>query len=76
MARTGTSSIIALTRKICRIRAVYGAPDLATRATPEFAAAVAALALACAAFEALDDQPGEVDNVAPLRAGEDGPPIP
>lgn len=76
MARTGSSSIIELSRKICRIRAVYGASDLATRATPEVAAAVAALALACAAFEALDDQPGEIDNVAPLRAGEDGPPIP
>jgi hypothetical protein len=68
---TGTPTIIRLSRKICRLVAVYGAGDLATKATPEFAAAVAALQLACAAFEALDNFPGQIDAVAPLRPGED-----
>lgn len=71
MARTGTPTIIALARKICKLRAVYGASDLATKGTPEIAAAVTALAIACAAFELIDDQVGEIDAVAPLRAGED-----
>lgn len=74
MARTGTPTILALSRRICKLRAVYGAADLAATTTPEFAAAVAALALACAAFELLDDQPGEIDSVAPIREGEDVPP--
>lgn len=73
--RTGSKSIIRFARKICRLRAVYGAGDLATVATPEFAEAVAVLEIACAAFEALDNAPGEIDNVAPLRPGEDGPPL-
>lgn len=75
MPRTGTSTILELSRKICRMVAIYGASDLATVGTPAIAAAVTALVSACAAFEALDDQPGEIDNVAPLRAGEDGPPF-
>lgn len=75
MARTGTPTIIHLARQICRLRAIYGAADLSTVATPEFAAAVAALALACAAFELIDDQPGEIDNTVPIRAGEDGAPL-
>lgn len=75
MARDGTSTIIALARKICKLRVIWGAATLPTRATPEFAAAVDALVAACQAFEALDNAPGEIDNVAPLRPGEDGPPI-
>lgn len=75
MARTGTPTIIALARRICKLRAIYGAADLATIGTPELAAAIAALALACAAFELVDDQPGEIDNTTPLRPGEDGPPL-
>lgn len=68
---TGTPTIIKLARKICALRAIYGAGDLATKATPEFAAAVALLAVACAAFEALDDFPGQIDATSPIRSGED-----
>lgn len=68
---TGSSTIIALARKICRLVAIYGAGDLATRATPEFKTAVLALVAACSAFEALDDFPGQVDATAPIREGED-----
>ena len=76
MARTGTPSIIRLVRKICKVRAIYGASDLEARTTPAYAAAVAALAVACAAFEALDDYPGERDNTGPLFSGDnDGPPL-
>ena len=75
MARTGTSTIIQASRKICRMVAIYGASDLATVTTPAMAAAVTALVVACQAFEALDDHPAEIDNIAPLRPGEDGPPF-
>lgn len=75
MARDGSATIIRLARKICRLEAVWGAASLATRTTPEFAAAVSALSSACRAFELLDDYPGERDNTAPLRPGEDGPPL-
>jgi len=68
---TGTPSIIRLTRKICKLVAVYGAGNLATAATPEFAAAVVTLVAACHAFEALDDFPGQIDATAPIRPGED-----
>lgn len=64
-SRTGTPSIIRLARKICRLQATWGATDLSSKTSPEFAAAVAALALACAAFEAADNFPAEIDNVAP-----------
>lgn len=69
--RTGSSTIIRIVRKICSIVGRFGAGDLATRATPEFATAVFALVAACQAFEALDDFPGQVDATAPIRAGED-----
>jgi len=68
---TGTPTIIKLARKICRLSSIYGARDLETKATPEFAAAVAALMLACAAFEALDDFPGQIDATGTIREGED-----
>lgn len=73
MTRTGTPTIIALSRTICRIYGRLGAGDLATVATPAFAAAVAALAVACNAFAALDDYPGQIDASGPRRAGEDDP---
>lgn len=70
-SKTGSPTIIKLARHICRVRSRYGASDLATKATPEFEAAVTALAVACAVFEALDDYPGQIDSSAPLRPGED-----
>ena len=54
-SRTGTSSIYYLAKKICSLVGTYGASDLGTRVSADFAAAVAALVLACHAFEALDD---------------------
>lgn len=65
-SRTGTPTIISLSRTICRIHARYGAADLLSATTPEFAAAVLALTAACAAFVALDDYPAEVDTTPPL----------
>lgn len=65
-SRTGTASIVALTRKICKLIGTYGAGDLAARTTTEFAAAVFALQAACAAFEALDNFPMQVDTSAPF----------
>lgn len=75
MARTvnGFSTIYYLTRKICKIVGVYGTSGMSARFTPEFAAAVLALVAACHAFEALDDQPFEVDNTAGGEGPEDGP---
>jgi len=67
-SRTGTSSIYYLAKKICQLVGTYGASDLGSRVSSDFAAAVAALVLACHAFEALDDHPFEVD-----RTGADGP---
>jgi hypothetical protein len=66
--RTGTSTIYYLTKKICKMVAIYGATDLSSRTSPEFATAVAALVAACHAFEALDNFPFQVDRIAP-----DGP---
>jgi len=75
-SRTGTPSIIRLARKICHLKALWGAVDLASRTTPEFAAAVSALVAACEAFEALDDSPGQIDNTAPFFEGDpDGAPL-
>lgn len=65
-SRTGTPTIIKLARKICRVRATWGASNLEASTTPEFAAAIAALAVACAAFEALDNAPAEIDRVTPF----------
>jgi hypothetical protein len=64
-SRTGTSSIYYLAKKICRMVALYGASDLSTRVSPEFATAVTALVAACHAFEALDNLPFQVDRIAP-----------
>lgn len=70
-SKTGTPSIIQLSRKICKLVAIYGAGDLATVATPEFQAAVFALMAACQAFDALDDFPGQIDSSGGIRPGED-----
>jgi hypothetical protein len=64
-SRTGTSSIYYLAKKICKLVGTYGAADLSSRTSPEFAAAVTALVAACHAFEALDNFPFQTDRVAP-----------
>lgn len=64
-SRTGTSSIYYLAKKICSLVGKYGASDLASRTSDEFAAAVAALVIACHAFEALDNYPFQVDRISP-----------
>lgn len=61
-SKTGTSTIYHLSKKICKMVNVYGASDLSTRLSAEFATAVSALVAACAAFEALDDQPFQIDR--------------
>jgi len=70
-SKTGSPTIVRLVRKICKLVAVYGAGNLASTTTAEFAAAVLTLVTACHAFEALDDQPGQIDSTEPIRAGED-----
>jgi hypothetical protein len=67
-SRTGTPSIIRYSRKICKLKAQWGAANLSSATSPEFAAAVTALTIACAAFEALDNYPAQIDRIAP-----DGP---
>lgn len=71
--KTGTPTIIRAARVICRMVGVWGAGDLATKTTPEFATAVFALVTACQAFEALDDFPGQIDSSGGIRPGEDVP---
>jgi hypothetical protein len=61
-SRTGTPTVIWLTRKICKTVTRLGASDLAAKTNAEYAAAVNALVAVCMAFEALDDQPAEIDN--------------
>jgi len=73
-SKTGTPTIIKLARGICRMVAIWGAGDLATKTTAEFRTAVLALVAACQAFEALDDFPGQIDSTGTIRAGEDIPP--
>jgi hypothetical protein len=67
----GVSTILSASRVICRMVGVYGTTALAAATTAELAAAVQTLRTACLAFDALDDQAGEIDAVAPIRAGED-----
>lgn len=64
-SRTGTPTVIKFVRKVCNTVRKYGAADLAAATTPEYAAAVGTLMVACAAFEALDNYPGEIDNIPP-----------
>lgn len=63
--RTGTSTIYYLAKKICKMVNLYGASDLGSRTSEDFAAAVGALVAACHAFEALDNYPFQVDRVSP-----------
>jgi hypothetical protein len=65
---TGTSSILGASRVICRMVGRFGTARFALATTPQFAAAVVALVAACQAFEALDNEPGQIDGSAP-----DGP---
>lgn len=76
MARrvTGVSSILVGARLICRMVGRYGTARLATATTPELAAAVTTLVVACQAFDALDDYPGQIDQSGPVRPGEDSSP--
>ena len=74
MARTGTPTIIKLSRKICSIATQYGAFDLEAKTSPAFKLAVDALIVACHAFEALHNYPGEIDYVAPDGPEDPGPP--
>lgn len=70
MARSidGTSSILKFSRGICRMVGRFGVVGFGSKTTPAFQAAVVALVAACQAFEALEDQPGEIDI-----GGGDGP---
>lgn len=70
MARTGTASILKNARKICKLVNIYGAIDLASRTSEEFAAAVTALVAACTVLEGLDDLLGQIDNTGPMFAGD------
>lgn len=71
-SKTGTSTIYHLAKKICKMVAIYGATDLSSRTSAEFAAAVAALVLACQAFEAADNIPFQIDRVAPAGPEDAG----
>lgn len=72
-SRTGTSTIYHLARKICKMVALYGATDLSSRTSADFAAAVSALVLACNAFEALDNFPFQIDRIAPAGPEDSTP---
>lgn len=67
MARTvdGVSTVLRGARLICRMVGRFGTAGLAARTTPAYTAAVIAFVTACQVFEALDDEPGEIDNNAP-----------
>lgn len=72
--RTGASSILFATRVICRQVGKYGVAGITAATTPAFGAAVSALVVACQAWEALDDYPGQIDETAPLGVGDETPP--
>lgn len=62
----GTSSILEASRWICRIAGRFGTSAFGAATSDEFRAAVDALVIACNAFTALDDHPGEIDESLPL----------
>lgn len=62
----GVASILKGARLICRIVGRFGVARLAEKTSPEFAAAVNALVLACQVLETIDDQPYTVDRHAPF----------
>lgn len=72
MGRTvnGVSTILFASRVICKMVGRFGTAALASSTTPEFAAAVVALNIACRAFDALDDYPGEIDRTPPFVGGD------
>jgi len=51
---------------------LYGTAGITAATTPQYGAAVAALVVACNVFEALDNYPGEIDQVNP-QGPEDQP---
>lgn len=65
-SKTGTPTIIKLARRICKMKALWGASDLQAKTSVGFKNAVDALVVACAAFEALDDFPAQIDRTAPF----------
>lgn len=65
-SRTGTPTIIKLARKICRMKAIWGAGNLGAATNPDFVAAVNLLVAACALFEAADDYPAQIDRTEPI----------
>lgn len=70
-SRTGTPTIIHLCRVIAKLYGRYGAFNLESSTSPAFKAAVVALVAAVAIFEAADNQPAEIDTIAP--AGPEDP---
>lgn len=69
--RNGGSTIIMASRLICRMVGVYGTAGLlAKTGDPGFVAAVNALVVACHAWMALDDYPGEIDQTLPTGHGD------
>lgn len=72
-SRTGTPSIIKYSRKICRLVNNYGASNLEASTSAGFAAAVSALVLACALFEAADNFPAQIDRIEPDGPEDPGP---
>lgn len=71
--RTGASTILRSSRTICRMVGLYGTAGIAAATNPSFAAAVNALVVACQAFEALDNYPGQIDQVAPQGPEDETP---
>lgn len=73
-SRNGSSTIIKASRLICRMVGTYGVFGLSEKTDPAFVAAVNGLVVACNAFTALDDFPGQVDRSAPYTS-EDTMPV-
>lgn len=75
MARdvTGTSSILAGARIICRMVRKFGTAGLAARTNADFADAVVALEAACAVLEAADDWVGQIDFTAGFGPEDEEP---
>lgn len=64
--RDGHSVILLLARQLCRKVGRYGtAGVVAYTGSAALGAAVEAVRVACMAWEALDNYPGEIDEVAP-----------
>lgn len=66
MARSvnGVSTILAASRVICKMVKRFGVIPLASRTSGEFAAAVAALAIACDVLDQIDDFVNVIDRTA------------